>query len=653
MSAHSLTVAPTQNTAPVHEYQCLYTRDLHKKAKKWHDGSLRFHTFNQRVMVYDDSKNFIGDLHYRDTEPFQEGVEVQLDRGVKVEVGQRSGQSETDISTILEKNRTETPAKRSKLLSIQTSQRPKSLIEVLGASQRRNGRSRVLPQSPFEQRQSLNLHDSTAHPAKRPRLSSEKENHNQNNVNANKIPGPVGTPQVLQPALVASAMLSSRLPQRSVPASSISFEEVIDVPSDEDVPSRAQSSGQISHVPQAISEAPTTAQSRSEETGTKPKLQAKSVRKEKVAKLTVKNPKNRSKKTQERPISGPSRVSVPPRSPGTRFARLLLGQLQPRQKLTYVLPGSPGPLFSRRASLTSTSSSNHPQGSVHSPIQINTSSPELGTSADSACQIELFTHGTTKEEIPKCSPLLVENEARCSSPLFVPEDHPNTRSPSPALFQTPKISSPGIIGAPTSTSSNETRGRDSIMQNPRKNSTETSCQIMAGFEMSQSQPEPDVSAKLLPQEVSLAFPRAHSPKRLRRAFSASNTFEDDGPSQDLADNIVPRSPLMILENLSSNRSPAKGKSPAKLSRCASDTTAMNTHTIVSGQHQVMSIPKGETGPWTSEESFVLFDWWPPELEKPDLWKATPKLVQPTKSIPHIPDFSTRITTARQLLNDIR
>ncbi len=70
----SLTVPPTQNTAPVHEFRCLYTRDLHKKAKKWHDGSLRLHTFNQRVMVYDDAKNYIGDLHYRQEEEFGEGV---------------------------------------------------------------------------------------------------------------------------------------------------------------------------------------------------------------------------------------------------------------------------------------------------------------------------------------------------------------------------------------------------------------------------------------------------------------------------------------------------------------------------------------------------------------------------------------------------
>ena len=48
----------------------MFSHDLRKKQKKWHDGSLRFHTFNKRVMVYDDTKNFVGDLHYRDEEDF-------------------------------------------------------------------------------------------------------------------------------------------------------------------------------------------------------------------------------------------------------------------------------------------------------------------------------------------------------------------------------------------------------------------------------------------------------------------------------------------------------------------------------------------------------------------------------------------------------
>jgi len=49
----NLTARPTQNTAPVLEFQCLFTFDLRRKQKRWQDGFLRFHTFNKRIMVYD------------------------------------------------------------------------------------------------------------------------------------------------------------------------------------------------------------------------------------------------------------------------------------------------------------------------------------------------------------------------------------------------------------------------------------------------------------------------------------------------------------------------------------------------------------------------------------------------------------------------
>ncbi|KAK5061509.1 hypothetical protein LTR84_008053 [Exophiala bonariae] len=651
MSTPNLTVAPTQNTAPVHEYQCLYTRDLHKKAKKWHDGSLRFHTFNQRVMVYDDSKNFIGDLHYRDTEPFGEGVEVQLDRGVKVEVGQLSGRSETDLSTILERPRTEQPAQPSKLLPSQTSQRPKSLIEVLGPSQRRNGRSRLPLQSPYEQRQSLNVHHPATHPAKRPRLSAVKENHQQADVNPNKISRSDGTPQSFPPTLAASSILPSRLPQRPMPSSSICFEEVIDILSDEDAPSRPLAPSKARSVRQTTSEAPTPAAAPSKAVITKPNLQSKPARKGKPAHPTGIKQKTRLKDTQERPQSETSRVSMPPRLPEARFARLLLPQHRPREKLTCVLSGSPGHLLSRRPSIASTASSESPQESVHSPILVDTSSPEIDISATSKFQIDLSAQRTPKNVVSKCSPIPVDRSASCSSPLFVPEDHPRAPSPSPAVIASPNIASANTIEASPSTESNRIQSRDPIFHN---DSRETRGPIVAGFEMSQTQPEQDESATSLLHAGPVSFPIAHSPPRsLRRTYSASNAFEDEALSKDLGDITVPRSPLTVLENLSSRRSPVKRKSPAKLSRCASDTAAMTSHTNVSVQQQLESIPKDEIGPWTSEESFILFDWWPSALETPDLWKFTTKVLQPVKSLPPIPDFSARITTARQLLNDIR
>lgn len=635
-STPSLTLAPTQNTAPVHEFQCLYTRDLHKKAKKWHDGSLRFHTFNSRVMVYDDSKNFIGDLHYRDTEPFGEGVEIQLDRGVKVEVGEPLGQTETDISTILDRPRSEKPVQPAKLLPAHTSQRPKSLLEVLGPSQRRNARSKLFSQSPFDQRQSLNLHDVTDRPSKRPRLSFEHDNHKQNEIGATTSSRSTEIPRLVRPALATSSKQQSRhLPRSPPPASSISFEEVVDILSDQDVPSRPLAQSRPNHVRLNLA-LPTTAPS--QETATKPKLHP--------AKPAVSKQKTHLKKPQERPQPDASRASILPQPPDSRFARLLLRQPQPRQKLTYLL--------TRRGPSTSTTSPKPSKGSIHSPIHIgDTNSQSVGVSVDSASQIDLFQD--SEEEICKSSHVPAGNDAGCSSPLFVPQEQGKPRSPSPVLFQAPDISSPSIGETQNSPRHDDTTTTDPTIQDPQINSTETSGPIVAGFEMSQSQPDKDDTATVLSQLDPIPFPYAHSTKgTLRRAFSASNAFEDEISGQDLGDDLVERSPLAVLENLSSRRSPVKRKSPAKLSRCASDTTTTKSHTEDSVEQRSESSPKGEIGPWTAEESFILFDWWPSELEKPDLWKAAPKVLPPTRNLPPVPEFSTRITTARQfLLNDVR
>jgi Protein of unknown function (DUF2439) len=188
----SLTVAPTQNTAPVFEFRCLYTHDLRKKKKIWHDGSLRFHTFNRRVMVYDDAKNYIGDAHWRETGEFQEGEELKLDKGVLVEVGEQIGHTETDLAPIiLEKRRPENPCSPSRVppsnaysstlrtAGTASQARPKSLAAVLGASQGPIGRARVVARSPFEQRQDnvrQQPESSGERPAKKPRMATEKEN---------------------------------------------------------------------------------------------------------------------------------------------------------------------------------------------------------------------------------------------------------------------------------------------------------------------------------------------------------------------------------------------------------------------------------------------------------------------------------------------
>lgn len=206
----SLTVAPTQNTAPVFEFRCLFTHDLRKKKKVWHDGSLRFHTFNRRVMVYDDLKNYIGDAHWRETGEFREGEELRLDKGVMVEVGEQIGRTETDLApVILDKRRHEitsspprVPLPSNPVTSVPrlagtvSQARPKSLAAVLGASQGRIGRARLPGRSPFEQRQDNvqrlpEIYEDRA--TKRPRIAAnrpDKENRIQIPAPARPIQSP-------------------------------------------------------------------------------------------------------------------------------------------------------------------------------------------------------------------------------------------------------------------------------------------------------------------------------------------------------------------------------------------------------------------------------------------------------------------------------
>ncbi|KAJ4331108.1 hypothetical protein N0V87_009435 [Didymella glomerata] len=100
---------PASQTAPVAEFRCLYTPDIRKKQKKWQDGFLKFHTFNNRVMVYDQARNFLGDTYYKDSNELHEGDELTLDKGVMVEVADAMGVTQTDLAPLFEKKPKEGP----------------------------------------------------------------------------------------------------------------------------------------------------------------------------------------------------------------------------------------------------------------------------------------------------------------------------------------------------------------------------------------------------------------------------------------------------------------------------------------------------------------------------------------------------------------
>ncbi|KAK3676205.1 hypothetical protein LTR78_003955 [Recurvomyces mirabilis] len=165
----SLSIPQTQNTAPVLEFNCLYTHDLRKKQKKWHDGFLRFHTFNKRIMVYDIPRNYIGDMHWTAGEVLQEGDELMLEKGgAMVEVADAIGRTETDLTELRASRKKpvtgngssparvpQTPAVR---IPSMTASRPgtalkhRSLNALLGTSKGPVGKAALPTKSPFEVR---------------------------------------------------------------------------------------------------------------------------------------------------------------------------------------------------------------------------------------------------------------------------------------------------------------------------------------------------------------------------------------------------------------------------------------------------------------------------------------------------------------------
>jgi len=195
-----LSAPPTQNTAPVHEFRCLYTYDLRRKQKRWQDGLLRFHTFNKRIMVYEaPSRNYIGDKHWREAEDPQDGDELQLEKPVLVQVGEQIGSTETDLTELLEKRRkpqdklaedtVSSPRRQvaSTAISIGTTTprqplgqpsqlQPKTLNALLGTPKGPVGRASLPTKSPHElRRDSENAEWGSDRPAKRQRIDTPPE----------------------------------------------------------------------------------------------------------------------------------------------------------------------------------------------------------------------------------------------------------------------------------------------------------------------------------------------------------------------------------------------------------------------------------------------------------------------------------------------
>jgi len=121
----------TVTSAVVRDFVCLYTHDLKRKQKRWQDGRLKFHAFNNRVVVHDEAGNFIGDTHWLGDYDIGDGEELQLDRGgVIVQVAQYVGQKTQDISEIFAR-KSKHQDSHSRALNALTTSRTPSVSSVI------------------------------------------------------------------------------------------------------------------------------------------------------------------------------------------------------------------------------------------------------------------------------------------------------------------------------------------------------------------------------------------------------------------------------------------------------------------------------------------------------------------------------------------
>ncbi|KAH7558588.1 hypothetical protein BM1_04725 [Bipolaris maydis] len=116
----------SQSTAPVAEFRCLFTHDVRRKQKRWHDGFLKFHTFNNRVMVYDQARNFLGDTYYKDSDELHEGDELNLNNGALVEVSEPVAITHTDLASVLGRKARDLPPVANPPSQTRPYQRPSS-----------------------------------------------------------------------------------------------------------------------------------------------------------------------------------------------------------------------------------------------------------------------------------------------------------------------------------------------------------------------------------------------------------------------------------------------------------------------------------------------------------------------------------------------
>ncbi|KAJ6782928.1 hypothetical protein PWT90_03080 [Aphanocladium album] len=162
------------SSATVYDFICLFTHDLKRKQKRWQDGKLKYHSFNKKIMVYDDRGHFVGDAHWDQEGDLATGDELSLDRGMAlVQVDECTGEKQQDLTDLLDKRAREVE-KRRQIAAAKTRPTPRSSLaggvqpqpppppqhqqqrplSALVQSPARIGRASIPAHSPYEARQS-------------------------------------------------------------------------------------------------------------------------------------------------------------------------------------------------------------------------------------------------------------------------------------------------------------------------------------------------------------------------------------------------------------------------------------------------------------------------------------------------------------------
>lgn len=663
----SLTLAPTQNTAPVFEFRCLYTPDVRKKKKVWHDGSLRFHTFNRRVMVYDDSKNYIGDAHWRETGDLKDGEEIKLDKGVMVEVGEQIGRTETDLAPIiLEKRRPETASSptrippQSNTLSVGprpagciTQARPKSLAAVIGASQGTIGRARLPTRSPFEQRQD-NIRQQPAmygeRPEKRPKTVLEKEN-------VAHYPISLQQNQLLTPQVLGSVTLKTNEPSQgqrmfSGPSRTLKSSAVLSIQT-----SYAPEQGDrheedrcehltipVARSRQLASTSLSTSMARSTREPARSRISTTTspnhnIRQKVPADLpTVQVGKiNHAKVTADRSSAKSGSYEV------TVMNKLRFMKEKPRRKLIYsdLIPRA----RQRKSGSTCINGDarkrqQREQGRAPDDQRNTESLPQEGkiinllSQDDEDAPLTVQTHvrrdlGTYQKSVSQSS-----NASTSSSPLFVNQ---SPHSPGLTMFQqsldqdfvppvTPKLTHHEGIA------SEGTEILAKFPKDPPENVIGPDLALAANLEGTratgdfQAPSNPSLPNQRLLQTAAAATGRPHDrslfgqslkQRPFRRILSEGDSYVN-GPTEDLLTTNPGTIDSMATCKRQGHEQPRKSfRCPATVQRSISDMTHLVQGVEApEGRAPIITVDEAGFDPWSEYEAYLLFDWWPPGKEKP-------------------------------------